>query len=161
MLRAERQLLAETEITLSFASEVTWCLDTLVDDIVHWLSTSETSTTSKIGIFSSPQFHALIGTFLNEKTIARFQNMVYAKSLAYTQFTTGEENHQEIQELGQIGAVSGHDFLEFLDGCLIPDAFKSFSKTDLQSLFLLLVGTILAVGYSGPFEGDPVGDHPI
>lgn len=76
--------------------------------------------------------------------------MLYAESLAYTQPTSDEKHHLNVPELLQIGAIAGHNVLNFLDLKLKSDSLRSSSKHDLEALFLLLVGTILAVGYSYP-----------
>jgi len=78
-----------------------------------------------------------------------FQRMLYSESLAYIQPTTEEQHHLSVYELQQIGAIAGHDFLKFLDGKLRPESLKRCAKDNLHALFLV-VGTILAVGYTVP-----------
>jgi hypothetical protein len=76
--------------------------------------------------------------------------MLYAESLAYTQPTSDEKHQLSVPKLQQIGAIAGQNVLSFLDGKLKSDALRSSSKHALEAEFLLLVGTILAVGYSFP-----------
>jgi hypothetical protein len=142
--------LALKSITLNFASQITWDLRALVDDVVDWLNSPQISTTSKVGTLSSPNFMELIEPHIGFENMLIFQRMLYAESLAYIQPTTKDQHHLSIQELQQIGAVAGHSFLKFLDEKLRPQSLKNCSKEDLHALFLLVVGTILAVGYTDP-----------
>jgi hypothetical protein len=145
--------LALKSITLNFGSQITWNLPALVDDVVDWLElldSPQISTTSKVGILSSPNFLELIEPYVGFEKMLNFQRMLYAESLAYIQPTTEDQHHLSIRELQQIGAVAGHSFLKFLDDKLRPQSLKHCSKEGLQTLFLLVVGTILAVGYTGP-----------
>jgi hypothetical protein len=80
-----------------------------------------------------------------------FQRMLYAESLAYTQPTVDEKHHLSVPELQQIGGIAGHTILLFLDGRLKPDSLRACSRENLEATFLLLVGTILAVGYTHPY----------
>jgi hypothetical protein len=142
--------LALKSITLNFARQITWNLPALVDDIVDWLNGPQISTTSKVGTLSSPNFMELIEPHVGFENMLSFQRMLYAESLAYIQPTTEDQHHFSIRELQQIGAITGHSFLKFLDDKLRPQSLKHCSKEDLQALFLLVVGTILAVGYTDP-----------
>jgi hypothetical protein len=146
--------LALKSITLNFAWQITWNLPALVDDVVDWLNSPQVSTTSKVGTLSSPNFVELIEPHVGFDNILSFQRMLYAESLAYIQPTTEDQHHLGIRELQQIGAVAGHNFLKFLDDKLRPQSLKHCSKEELHALFLLVVGTILAVGYTGPVLND-------
>jgi len=50
--------------------------------------------------------------------------------------------------------MAGHGFLRNLDEKLKAQSLKDCSRDDLQALFLLVVGTILAVGYVEPMASD-------
>ena len=58
-----------------------------------------------------------------------------------------------VLEWQQIGAMAGHGFLQFLGRKLKSDTLKIYTKAELQSVSLLLFGTILAVGYTRPVAG--------
>jgi hypothetical protein len=142
--------LALRTITLNFRSQITWNLPALVLELVEWLNTPQLSTTSKVGLLSYPSFLDLVEPYVGAEISISFQRMLYAESLAYTQPTSDEKHHLSVPELQQIGAVAGHNVLTFLDLKLKSDSLRSASKHDLEAMFLLLVGTILAVGYSNP-----------
>lgn len=86
-------------------------------------------------------------TTLHEGTRTEFQQMMYAISLAYTQ---PERHCLSISEIHEIGCVAGHKFLKVLDQKLKPEHLKHCSGDELRSLFLLVVGTMFAVGYTDP-----------
>jgi hypothetical protein len=142
--------LALRTITLSFRSQITWTLPALVLELVEWLNNPQLSTTSKVGLLSSPSFLDLVEPYVGAEISISFQRMLYAESLAYTQPTSDEKHHLSVPELQQIGAIAGHNVLNFLYLKLNSDSLRSSSKHDLEAVFLLLVGTILAVGYSYP-----------
>jgi hypothetical protein len=155
-LIAKSRFLHQSCITLGFASEITWTLDALVDDVVHWLHKPNASRTSKVGTLSSNQFLGLVNSFIDGEASSEFQRMVYAISLSYTQQTALDKHYLSVMELSQIGAMAGHSFLKFLDRRLTPEHLKNSSKSGLQCLFLLIVGTTLSVGYSRPIPVQPV-----
>ena len=145
-------LLEVAEISLKFASQVTWTLEALVDDIVNWLNTPNLSQTSKVVTLSSPQFLDLIKPTMKDDTYMYFQQMVYTESLAYTQSTSQHRHFLSITELHQIGAIAGHTWLKTLNEKVKPQYLSTCSKEELHAIFLLLIGTILAVGYTRPAQ---------
>jgi hypothetical protein len=174
MARAE--LLASTKITLKFYPQITCFLESLTKEMAAWLKDPSSSNTSKVGSLSSPQFQALVQpsrSFGDEASI-NFQCMISAASLAHTQQNlpharlnddssestklperSKQGNNPIIMELQQIGAFAGHQFLIFLDKKLTPQSLATLSKEDLQALFLIIMGTILAIGYAQPMKEFP------
>jgi hypothetical protein len=142
--------LALRSITLNFNSQITWDLKTIILELVEWVNNPHLSNTSKVGLFSSPDFLDLVTPYVGDEVGVSFQRMLYAESLAFTQPTSSEKHQLSVQELQQIGAIAGHNVLRFLDRRLKSDSLRSSSKNALEASFLLLVGTILAVGYSYP-----------
>jgi hypothetical protein len=140
--------LAPSKITLDFASQITWDLEILVNNIVDWLNDSSLSNTSKVGTLSSPQFLELVKPSVDENISTDFQRMIYAVSLAYTQHTAHWKHLLSISELLQVGSLAGHEFLKILDRKLDAQFLNDCSRADHQTLFLLVTGTILAIGYT-------------
>ena len=105
--------LALRTITLNFRSQITWNLPALVLELVEWLNNPQLSTTSKVGLLSSPSFLDLVEPYVGAEISISFQRMLYAESLAYTQPTSDEKHHLSVPELQQIGAVAGHNVLNF------------------------------------------------
>jgi len=148
--------LAFKSITLNFASQVAWNITALVNELVDWLSGPQVSTIvpSKVGTLSSPNFMAIVEPYIGVNHMLSFQRMLYAESLAYIKPATENQQHFTTLELRQIGGTAGHNFLTFLDKRLRPESLKDCSHESLQSIFLLVVGTILAVGYASQVDFD-------
>jgi len=138
----------------SFNGPITWDLPTIVLELIEWLHDPACFTTSKVGLLSSPRFIDLMEPYIGAEVGVNFQRMLYAESLAYTQRTTFKKHDLTIEELQQIGAVGGYAILAFLDKNLKAEALRSCSKEKarLEALFLLVIGTILAVGYTSPYR---------
>ena len=142
--------LASVKIILDFASKITWDLEVLVNDVVDWLNDLSVSYTSKVGTLSSHHFLELVKPSVGETISTDFQQMIYAVSLAYTQPTASGKDPLSISELLQVGSLAGHKFLKSLDKKLEAQSLNDCSRADLQALFLLVIGTILAIGYTEP-----------
>ncbi|KAH8732539.1 hypothetical protein GQ44DRAFT_755041 [Phaeosphaeriaceae sp. PMI808] len=140
------------KVSLEFESKVTWGLEALVSNIVDWLNNPTVSETSKVGTLSSPQFLGLIKPLVGENMMTKFQYMIYAISLAYTQ---NSRHLLSSLELHQIGATAGHNFLRVLDERLKPQSLKEYSVDHLRALFLMIFGTTLAVSYAEPVPEGP------
>ena len=54
--------------------------------------------------------------------------------------------------------MAGQTWLRTLDKELKPQKLNTSSKEKLQALFLVLIGTVLAVGYTRPVIGYPVSN---
>ncbi|KAH8748730.1 hypothetical protein F5882DRAFT_386889 [Hyaloscypha sp. PMI_1271] len=142
------KMLAFGSIILESASEITWNLSTIVDDVAAWLNNTKVSPSSKVGILSSPNFMELIKPCVGHDTMLSFQRMLYSQSLAYLRLATEDKYRINVLELRQIGAITGQGFLKFLDSKLRPQSLASCAKEEIQTLYLLVIGTVLAVGYS-------------
>jgi hypothetical protein len=152
---ANTENLATTSITLSFESCVSWTLETLTADIIAWLNADHDSTTSKVGILSSPNFAFLVRPAVGPQACLSFQRMLYAQSLAYTQTLASYPDCLSVTELQQVAALAGHSFLLGLDKRFTPDQLGKCSGGELRALFLVTFGTILAVGYASPEADSP------
>jgi hypothetical protein len=152
MIEAKTSSLATSSIALDFSSMIDWNLESLALDTVAWLHDLQASaTSSKVGIFSSPQFAQLISPYVNEDTKTKFQQMVYAQSLVHTQINAPEGHTLSMLELQQIAAIAGHR--KNIDIQTKPQILaQRRSREELLSLLLILIGTILAVGYTRPAE---------
>jgi hypothetical protein len=149
-MKEKSKTLALASITLDFVCPIKWELTALVNEVVEWLNTPQLSTSSMVGTLSSPLFLNLVEFSIEDTTRINFQRMIFAQSLAYTQPTAPDRHPLGVSELQQISALAGHDVLNFLDGKLKPDSLKACTKEGLQAVFLLIFGSILAVGYTEP-----------
>lgn len=86
--------------------------------------------------------------------------MIYAISLAFTRHSTEVTNALDTSDLRRVGAVAGCDVLKYLDGKMRPKALRKCAKEDLQTLFLLVLGTTLAISYIVPASTNEVSYLP-
>lgn len=135
---------------MSFSSQISWDLEALVKEVTYWLSGLNDTNTSKVGTLSSPRFLNLIRKSIGHRGSLNFQRMLYAESLAYIQPVSSNKHFLTVLELQQIGAICGQEVLSILDSRLRPQALAKSSKPDLEVLFLVIVGTILAASYTTP-----------
>jgi len=170
-------VLAATPVTLEFASQMTWEIDSFSNDIWSWLGVSsykpETrlarTSISKVGAMSSTQFRDLIQPLLGEDISTTFRLMIYAISLAHTQQSQNQNSNHEygygyqlsVLDLQKIGALAGKRCLRFLDDTFTATSLAKIfkdgnAKGKIQALFLLAFGTVLAIGYAKPITESPV-----
>jgi hypothetical protein len=151
-------VLAATPVTLEFASQITWEIDSFSNDIWKWLGSREVASTSKVGAMSSLQFRDLIKPLVGHD-ISTTNDI--AISLAHTQQSSDHEYLLSVPDLQKIGALAGKRCLKFLDNTLTASSLAKIfkernAKEKLQALFLLAFGTILAIGYAKPVTESPV-----
>jgi len=160
-IKALEAVLAATPVTLEFASQITWEIDSFSNDIWKWLSSREVASTSKVGAMSSLEFRNLIKPLVGHDISTTFRLMIYAISLAHTQQSSDHEYPLSVPDLQKIGALAGKRCLKFLDNTLTASSLTKIfkernAKEKLQALFLLAFGTILAIGYAKPVTESPV-----
>ena len=154
-------VLAPTPVTLEFSSQMTWEIDSFSNEVLTWLNSRELGSTSKVGVMSSPQFQDLIQPLVGNSISTSFRLMIYAISLARTQQSLDHEYQLSIADLQNIGGFAGKRCLRFLDNTLTASSLARIfrdrnAKKILQTLFLLIFGTILAIGYAQPITESPV-----
>ncbi len=147
--------LGSRPVELAFANDLKWEVGAFIEGYAKWISDPEMMGISQVGAMSSPQFQDMIKPFLGDAVCNCFQGMLYTLSLAHTQQRTTEKHQYTVSELQRIGSLSGEHFLAFLEKSLKPQSLGKLSKNELQVLFLMLIGKILAVQYA-----QPVGDFP-
>jgi hypothetical protein len=126
-----------------------------VYDVVDGLNKPTVSETSKVGILSSSRFLDLIKPFIEDDTRAQYHRMLYAISLVYTHPAVTDMQQLTIPKMLQVGSMAGHNFLKILDRLLKSQHLRSCSRDQVRSVFLLIFGSILAVGYMEPPPSAP------
>jgi hypothetical protein len=152
---AQQIALGSTTVQLNFAAQIIWEISAFTEQSARWIGDPEMTDISQVGAMSSPQFQELIKPFLGDKISRDFQCMVYAISLAHNQQNSIHGHQYTFAELQKIGSLAGESCLRFLEKKLTPQSLANLSRNELQALFLMVVGTILAVGYA-----QPVGEFP-
>jgi hypothetical protein len=151
----QQTVLRSTPVRLGFEDHVTWEIGPFTEECARWISDPDLSNISQVGTMSSPQFQALIKASVGEAASNDFQSMVHAISLAHTLTTTAFKHMYTALELQRIGSLAGERLLSFLEKSLTAQSLGTLSKYELQVLFLMIVGTILAIGYAQPVIESP------
>ncbi|PQE17803.1 hypothetical protein CJF31_00005546 [Rutstroemia sp. NJR-2017a BVV2] len=145
-------------IKLEYNCSVDWNPDSLANDVVQWLNDPSASQTSKFGILSCPNFRDLINSyeFGDAGFGAAFQKVMMMSTEVFSYGTLEEWDQVSLtfEEMKLVGALSGQKWLELLEKQLKSHILASRTKEHLQLLFLLVFGTILAVGYTIPLESE-------
>lgn len=115
---------------------------------------------SQVGAMSSPEFQELIKPSVGDGISRDFRCMLYAISLAHTQQYSTQRHEYIVIELQTIGCLAGERCLRFLDKKLTPQSLGSLSRNELQALFLMVLGTVLAIGYAQPVAQSPPFPSP-
>ncbi|RSM15110.1 hypothetical protein CDV31_005191 [Fusarium ambrosium] len=139
---------------ISLEFEVTWTFSSIIADVEAFLASRPIRLTSLVGTLCSRGFLQLLQDDITPTVAHRFQTMLYSASFSYG------HDHQSMYEedmpmatLQQLGNRAGHDFLRFLDKSLNALQLATATLDKLRALFLLLFGTILAIGYTKNHNG--------
>ncbi|PMD33109.1 hypothetical protein L207DRAFT_639814 [Hyaloscypha variabilis F] len=151
----QQTVLRSTPVQLGFLDHLTWEIDPFTEECARWISDPDLNNICQVGVMSSLQFQTLIKASVGEAASNDFQSMIYAISLAHTQPKTGAKHMYTALELQGIGSLGGERLLSFLEKRLTAQSLGTLSKNELQVLFLMIVGTILAIGYAQPVTESP------
>jgi hypothetical protein len=146
--------LFSASIELNFPLDFEWSLNSLSQHVSSWLVNPARSPTSKVGILCSTGFQRLIQAQVGLDLSHSFQQMLLACTTAYNQDKSVDTSQFSDEELRQITSLAGECVLASLERMLTPVALEKCkgSLEYLQALFLILLGTILAVGYMQPIQ---------
>jgi hypothetical protein len=133
---------SSTEIDLLIPSRQVCSIESLTANIVSWLNGIVSSEKPKL---SAAEFLAIIRPVAPNEMASKFQRLIYAES--YSGKSLSGLTETEFQE---IGAIVGEHCLHFLDKTLTSQKLSSFSKDELQILFLVIVNTISAISCTVP-----------
>ena len=152
-------------MTLAFEAEVLWDLDAMVSEFAGWMSHKHVlpASTSRVGILSSPKFTQLVRTIADERLTRAFRLLVESSSVLYNhdgQLNICWKNYVK-DDLENIRSFAGTSVLRHLERVLSNIALAETSLKEMKALFLILFGTIIAVGYSQPVGHDEEVSTPI
>jgi len=155
--------LISASIMLNFPLDFEWNLDSLSQHVSSWLGNPAKSPTSKVGILCSTGFQRLIQAQVGSDLSHAFQQMLLACTTAYNQEKGAETSQFSDEELQQISSVAGEYVLASLERRLTPaELEKNMATLEYsQALFLVLLGTILAVSYMEPIHDPPTSDNAL
>jgi hypothetical protein len=156
LILAKTKNLTTTAVTLDMGPAQQLDLSTLIQYLTLRLNNSRTDATNIDASLSSPDFLVLVQPVFGKETSTRFQRLIYGESLSCLDASKyASDDHLTEQEIECIGPMAGHDCLVFLDRTLTPQTLSSRSKQEIQSLFVLLVLTMVAVHHARPSSPFP------
>ena len=106
--------------------------------------------TSRVGIMSSLRFTDIVTAFLHPNLTFHFRILLKTASILYCRQQNPSEEYQPY-DMFRMRSYHGTLVMQLLETVLKPSALAAASLPTLQSLFLILMGTLLAVGYSSPW----------
>jgi len=151
----QQTVLRSTPVRLDFEDLVTWEIGSFTEECVWWIGDPDFNNISQVVAMFSLQFQTLIKASVGEAASNDFQSMIFAILLAHFQTTTAWKRMYTALELQQIGFLAGERLLSFLEKRLTAQSLASLSRNELQVLFLMIVGTILAIRYAQPVTESP------
>ena len=142
------------DVQLAFESEVWWDLDALTFDSACWMShqNSEPASTSRVGILSSSKIEHLLENLVDRGLRRAFKLLTESSSVLYNHDgdTDVYWKSYSLTDLANVRSIAGTLVVQHLERALKNLALAKYSLRELKALFLIVFGTIIAVGYSKP-----------
>jgi hypothetical protein len=141
--------IAPQPVELDFEAYVKWDIEDLSRGWAHrMINNTNVPQTSAVGVMSSIQLQHLLNKWIPDVVCAQFRLLVYTSSLMYNLGRKESSFGCTWSELRMTQSQAGNALIQNLEKLLRPcDLAKAYPEK-LRVLFLILFGTILAVGYS-------------
>ena len=142
-------MLARDKTELRFKEVVHWDVDALCTDFATWMTadTTQPVATSRVGVLSSMQCQKLLFGYLNDDLCKYLPLLVRTSSLLYNRQDSPHPCYT-YEQLSSARSLLGNELLINLETALKPIALSKKSKQQLEALFLIVFGTIIAVVYT-------------
>lgn len=113
---------------------------------------SEPASTSRVGILSSSKLEHLLDNLVDKGLRRAFKLLIESSSVLYNHDgdTDFYWKSYSLADLANIRSIAGTLVLQHLERALKNLALAKYSLRELKALFLIVFGTIIAVGYSKP-----------
>ena len=137
-------------INLDFETLVPWSLGGLTKDFSDWIQQDqEISEISKTGVLSSPRFQKLLARTIGEELSHSLALLVCITSIIFNKGQHTSYIRFPSKDLRIIRARAAKGVLQHLEKALKPAALEKAarSRAQLEALFMLVFGTIIAAGY--------------
>ena len=160
IMRNSSSLIAKDPV-LACDVKFQWDIDAISSDFVRWLSIRSNAPryASRVEILSSFRLVQLLTDTLPGSLVRSFRLFVEVSSVLYSTDYKYHHNGIRISDLVLIRSFTGARVLHDLDKMLQESLLVKGGLLKLKALFVLLFGTILAVGYSGQLSGPSSVSH--
>lgn len=137
-------------VQLAFRTLVHWDIDSMSNDFVEWMTNDQLppASTSRVGILTSFKFQRMVSGLLDETLSKNFRLLLETSSILYSHGTQVSNSGHSAINFCSSRSMAGREVLQTLESALSKSFLAQCSRKSLQALFLVLLGTIIAVGYS-------------
>lgn len=148
---AASDLIIVGDAQLPFEPDFLWDLDAVSSDCANWICEEHVNpaSNSRVWMLSSLKAEDLLSKFVNSKLSKALRVLVEMSSILHNWGDDATFSHYSSSDLWSIRSFAGSQALRNLEAVLTNNRLAEFSKDMLKALFLILLGTIIAVGYTG------------
>lgn len=141
-------------MTLAFDSGVWWDLDGLAFESAHWMSCQRAgpASPSRLGILSTSRLELLLDNLVDRSLTRAYKLLVESSSVLCNYEGDTDMHWKSYTTTALLGlrSYAGTLVLQHLEGILSRSNLAMASLRELKALFLILFGTVVAVGYWKP-----------
>ena len=134
----------------AFDDNMKWDVHSFCSELALWMldDDAQPASTSLVGILSSFAFDNLLCPFLNAELCSRLRLLVGLSAALFCSNGQSAYAGRRSTELWGLQASVGTKLLQSLDVAVVDILTTNTSLEKLKALFLALLATIIAVGYS-------------
>ena len=142
-------MLAQERTELLFKEVVHWDVSALCTDFATWMTADNAhpAATSRVGVLSSMQCQRLLCRYLDDDLCIYLPLLVRTSSLLYNRQDSPHPCYTN-EHLSSARSLLGNELLKNLETALKPTSLSKNSKQQLEVLFMVVFGTIIAVVYT-------------
>lgn len=135
---------------VQLALNVDWNIDALCSDFANWMSddSSVPASISSAGILSCLSFERVFGDMLHKDLARNVRLLVQITSFLHNHGLRATYAGYSSMDLWSIRSYAGSNVLRNLERALCAPNLSKLSENELKTLFLVLFGATLGVGYS-------------
>ena len=134
----------------TFDLEFHWDLGSIASDCAEWVLDERVKpgSNSRVWILSSIDAETLLSEFVDGNLSKAVRVLVETSSILYNWGMDTSYSHYSSSELWSLRSFAGSQVLHGLERALNVQRLAVVSADVLKALFLVILGTIIAVGYS-------------
>lgn len=139
-------VISEANVNLYFTVPFEWNTSAVSNYMAAWLRETQPSDASPVGIMSCARFCTMLPAIVDQEVARMLKLLVYVASILHT----GDRDPYSVLSTDDLLKLASHDGAEvtnFLHSSLKPNGLAQRSLEDLNALFLIVLGAIVAVTY--------------
>lgn len=138
----------------TFEPQISWDLHSIASTCANWICDEDTNVVanSRVWILSSLNTQHSLSDLLGEDFSKALRLLVKISSIIYNWGDQATYSHYSSSDLWGIRTFAGSQVLRRLHATLTIHKLAKASQDELKAIFLVLFGTVIAVGYTGPSD---------